>query len=168
VSEPFLSEIRVFSFNFAPKGWTLCDGQLLPINQNQALFSLLGTTYGGNGTTNFGLPNLQGRVPIHTTNGGAHPLGEMGGTEIETLQVQHLPAHSHNLDARTGGPPTIMPAGAVMGAGDEAAYGPPVGLTTLRPDSIANTGGTQPHLNLQPLLVLNFCIALQGIFPSRS
>jgi len=165
MAEPFLSEIRIFSFNFAPKGWALCNGQLLPINQNQALFSLLGTTYGGNGQTNFALPNLQGNVPIHM--GSGHTLGERGGEQAHTLSISELPTHTHVAQASTNNATLAPSSGNLMGStsnGDAAA----ANLTSLLPSTVANVGGSQAHLNMQPFLVLNFCIALQGIFPSQN
>ena len=164
MAEPFLSEIRIMSFNFAPRGWALCNGQFLPINQNQALFSLLGTTYGGNGQTNFALPNTQGRTPIHV--GGGHPLGQQGGEQAHTLTSAEMPTHTHGVNgssALTGG--NVGPNGRYLG-GANNAYHSPANLTTLDPATVSNTGGSQAHLNMQPFLALNFCIALQGIFPS--
>jgi len=166
MAEPFLSEIRLMSFQFAPKGWALCNGQLLPINQNQALFSLLGTTFGGDGRVNFALPDLRGRVPIH--EGAGHTLGERGGEQAHTLTVGELPTHTHAVNAATaaaGG--AVSPAGRVLGAVPNGYRSPAGGsLGAMRPDSVTNTGGSQAHLNLQPYLTLSFCIALQGIFPS--
>ncbi len=166
MAEPFLSEIRIMSFGFPPKGWALCNGQLLPINQNQALFSLLGTTYGGDGRVNFGLPNLQGRVPIHM--GSGYTLGEVGGEQAHTLSISEIPTHVHALNASTsatGG--TASPSNAFLGGADNA-YHTPSSLTSLSPGTLANTGGSQAHLNMQPFLTLSFCIALQGIFPSQN
>ncbi len=163
MSEPFLSEIRLFSFNFAPRGWAFCNGQLLPINQNQALFSLLGTTFGGNGTVNFALPNLQGRVPLHVGNG--RTLGNSGGSATVTLTTTQLPQHSHTLLASTTAGTTATPTNNVL-ASYLNGYAPAGSLTTLANDELANVGGSQPHQNMQPFLTLNFCIALQGIFPS--
>jgi len=173
MAEPFLLEIRIFSFNFAPKGWATCDGQLLPINQNQALFSLLGTTYGGNGQTNFALPNLRGRSQIHV--GSGHTLGEAAGSSAVTVNIQQLPTHTHPLTANM----------AVVGANLNATLGTPAGNNwantgktnwntafpgnaVMSPQAVGNVGGSQPHTNMQPYLVLNFCIALQGIFPSQT
>jgi microcystin-dependent protein len=165
-SEPFLSEILIVSFNFPPKGWALCNGQLLPINQNQALFALLGTTYGGNGQTNFALPNLRGRVPIHRGNG--HTLGEAAGSTSVTVNIQQLPQHMHVLQASTSGVNTTAdPSGAFL-APVNNAYGPATSLTTLDPSSVTSVGGSQPHNNMMPYLTLNFIIALQGIFPSQN
>ena len=166
MAEPFLSEIRIMSFNFAPKGWALCNGQLLPINQNQALFALLGNGYGGDGRTNFALPNLQGRVPIHVGNG--HNLYERAGEEASTINVQQMPAHSHQMQASsTASGGTWNPVGNYVG-GANNAYHAPAALTPLHPQSVTNTGGSQPHNNMMPYLVLTFCIALQGIFPSQN
>jgi microcystin-dependent protein len=168
MSEPFLSEIKIVSFNFPPKGWAFCNGQLLPINQNQPLFALLGTTYGGNGQTNFALPNLRGRAPIHFDN--SHSLGEAAGSSAVTVNIQQLPQHLHALQAtnqdvvanRTGDP-----ANNFLGPANNQ-YGQPSNLTTLEPSSVTSVGGSQPHNNMMPYLVLNFIIALQGIFPSRN
>jgi len=181
MSEPFLSEIKVMAFNFPPKGWALCDGQFLPINQNQALFALLGTTYGGNGQTTFALPNLRGRVPIHTGNG--HTLGESAGSTSVTISQQTMPTHQHRLQ---GIPqtPAVNPANSV-GTGNTFAqgliglqgggtapvnlYGTPINLVVaMAPQMVSNVGDSQPHNNMMPYLTLNFCIALQGIFPSRN
>ena len=164
MSEPFLSEIKVVSFNFPPKGWALCNGQFLPINQNQALFALLGTTYGGNGQTTFALPNLRGRVPIHF---GAHDLGEAAGSTSVTVNIQQLPTHLHALQATNNNGAAASPVGAVLGAVNNA-YSNPTALTTINPATVTSVGGSQPHNNMMPYLVLNFIIALQGIFPSRN
>ncbi|MGQ0800601.1 MAG: phage tail protein [Pseudomarimonas sp.] len=163
MAEPFLSEIRIMSFVFAPQGWALCNGQLLPINQNQALFSLLGTTFGGDGRVNFGLPDLRARAPIHV--GSGHTLGERGGEQTHTLSISELPTHTHLVQAsptNADGPSAVnnVLAGALN------TYRAPDNLIALRPGSLANVGGSQAHLNMQPFLTLNFCIALQGIFPS--
>lgn len=166
MAEPFLGEIRVMSFNFPPKGWALCNGQLLPINQNQALFALLGTTFGGNGQTNFALPNLRGRVPIHT--GGGHSLGEAAGNSSVTVTQQTMPQHLHALSASSANGMVRNPAGGVPGRVNNL-YGQPGGnLTPMNPTSVSNVGGGQPHNNMMPYLTLNFCIALQGIFPSQN
>ena len=162
MAEPFLSEIRIMSFNFAPKGWALCNGQLLPINQNQALFSLLGTTYGGDGRVNFALPDLRGRTPIH--EGSGHTLGERGGEQAHTLSIAELPTHTHLLNANTGSGQN-NPPNAVLGKAAANMYGPATALAAMG-NSVINTGGSQAHLNMQPFLTLSFCIALQGIFPS--
>jgi microcystin-dependent protein len=169
VAEPFLSEIRVFSFVFPPKGWALCNGQLLPINQNQALFSLLGTTFGGDGRVNFGLPDLRGRTPIHV--GSGHTLGERGGEQAHTLSIAELPSHAHVANANSGSATTPDPTGAFLSGAPSALgtpYGPPVNGVAMGPGTIGNTGGSQAHLNMQPFLTLSFCIALQGIFPSAN
>ena len=163
MAEPFLSEIRIMSFVFAPRGWALCDGQLLPINQNQALFSLLGTTFGGNGQTNFALPDLRARTPIHV--GSGHTLGERGGEPAHTLSIAELPEHTHILQASGNNAGTNNPNNAVL-ANATAVYHAPTSLTSLSSSSVTNVGGSQAHLNLQPFLTLSFCIALQGIFPS--
>ncbi|HEV2757225.1 MAG TPA: tail fiber protein [Actinomycetota bacterium] len=163
MSEPFLSEIRIMSFNFPPKGWAFCNGQFLPINQNQALFALLGTTFGGNGQTTFALPNFQGCVPIHV--GNRHTLGEKAGSPSVTLSMQQMPQHPHMMQASNTNANVLDPANAALGAVNNQ-YGNPANLTTLNTASVTNTGGSQAHNNMQPYLVLNFCIALQGIFPS--
>jgi len=163
MSEPFLSEIRIMSFVFAPKGWALCNGQLLPINQNQALFSLLGTTFGGDGRVNFALPDLRGRTPIHV--GSSHTLGERGGEQAHTLSIAELPTHTHVLQGSGTNAATNSPNGAVL-ANSTGVYHAPTSLISLSPTSETNTGGSQAHLNMEPFLTLSFCIALQGIFPS--
>jgi microcystin-dependent protein len=176
MASPFISEIRLVAFTFAPKGWAFCNGQLLPINQNQALFSLLGTQYGGNGITNFALPNLQGRVPMHNGAdgfGNSYFVGQSGGEVSHTLTLQELPQHTHTLQASNAAASVSSPANAVPAqpsGGIGAVYGPPITLKapTMAPQAIGNTGGGQPHNNLQPYLVINFCIALQGIFPSQN
>src|SRR6187551_1231198 len=165
MAEPFLSEIRLMSFVFAPRGWALCNGQLLPINQNQALFSLLGTTYGGDGRVNFALPDLRARVPIHMGEG--HTLGERGGEQAHTLSIAELPTHTHvaNGTSTTGNTP--VPTANLLSQANNA-YRSADNLISLNPTTITNTGGSQAHLNMQPFLVLSFCIALQGIFPSQN
>jgi microcystin-dependent protein len=166
MTEPFLSEIKIMSFNFPPKGWALCNGQLLPINQNQALYSLLDTTYGGNGQTNFALPNLQGQVPIHM--GSGHTLGEKSGTESVTLSQDTMPQHFHQAygTANAGTVPTVPDN--VLAGSPALIYNPPGNLQPLQPETIGNFGGGQPHENRQPYLVLSFCIALVGIWPSQT
>jgi microcystin-dependent protein len=164
MAEPFLSEIRIMSFVYAPKGWALCNGQLLPINQNQALFALLGTTFGGDGRVNFALPDLRGRVPIHVGNG--HILGERAGEQAHTLNSNEMPQHIHFVaasSAASGG--NDNPGGRFLGSASNM-YAPPASLTAINPGTITPTGGSQAHLNMQPYLTLSFCIALQGIFPS--
>ena len=166
MAEPFLSEIRLFSFGFAPKGWALCNGQLLPINQNQALFSLLGTTYGGDGRVNFALPNLQGRVAIHV-GGAGHTLGERGGEQAHTLSQAELPAHIHVAMASPATGTMNIPANnMVLSQRAAEIYRAPTNLTQMASGTLGNAGGSQAHLNMQPFLVINFSIALQGIFPS--
>jgi microcystin-dependent protein len=168
MAEPFLSEIRLFSFVFAPQGWAQCNGQFLPINQNQALFSLLGTTYGGNGQTTFALPDLRGRTPIHFGNG--HTLGERAGETAHTLTMNEMPAHIHLAAATPSAASTAVAAGNLLAstAATDPLYADPVDLAALAPNSITSVGGSQPHENRQPYLTLNFCIALQGIYPSRN
>lgn len=167
MAEPFLAEIRIMSFAFAPKGWALCDGQVLPINQNQALFALLGTTYGGDGRVTFALPDLRARTPVHVGNG--HTLGQKAGEATHTLSLAELPSHTHVARGVTDKATTPAPNGNMLAATRGlSAYAAPANLTGLEPSSIANTGGGQPHSNVQPFLTLNFCIALQGIFPSRT
>jgi microcystin-dependent protein len=165
MAEPFLSEIRIFSFEFAPKGWAFCNGQFLPINQNQALFALLGTTYGGNGQTTFALPNLRGQVPIHTGNG--HTLGEKAGGVSVTVTQEQMPQHMHTLQASSANGATPNPSGNVLGRVNNL-YAAVSALTPMSPTSVTSVGGSQPHNNMMPYLVLNFCIALQGIFPSQN
>jgi microcystin-dependent protein len=167
VAEPFLSEIRIFSFNFPPKGWALCNGQLLPINQNQALFSLLGTTYGGDGRVNFALPNLQGRTPMHMGNG--HTLGERAGEQSHIVTVSEMPAHTHVANASSAAGNDPNPSGKLLASPLNQTYRPAgTGMVAMHGSSVGNVGGSQPHLNMQPFLTLNFCIALQGIFPSQN
>ena len=165
MAEPFLSEIRIFSFVFAPKGWALCNGQLLPINQNQALFSLLGTTYGGDGRVNFALPDLRSRVPIHV--GSGHTLGERGGEQAHTVSIAEMPTHLHLVNASSADGSLATPVNNYWGSNSERPYSAnPANLVAMSASGIANTGGSQAHLNLMPSLTLSFCIALQGIFPS--
>jgi microcystin-dependent protein len=167
MAEPFLAEIRLMSFNFAPQGWALCDGQLLPINQNQALFSLLGTTYGGDGRVNFGLPDLRGRVPMHM--GGGHTLGERAGEQAHTLTIAELPTHVHVLGASSADGTAIIPGNALLAKAAPAnPYAPAANQVAMSSAAVANTGGSQAHLNMQPYLTLIFAIALQGIFPSQN
>jgi microcystin-dependent protein len=163
MAEPFLAEIRLMSFVYPPKGWALCNGQLLPINQNQALFSLLGTNYGGDGRVNFALPDLRGRMPLHVGNG--HTLGERAGAEAVNLNLSQLPTHAHALNASSAAANTPDPTGHVLAAASNL-YAAPSNLTSLHPATVTNAGGSQAHLNLHPFLTLSFCIALQGIFPS--
>jgi microcystin-dependent protein len=165
MSEPFLSEIKIVSFNFPPKGWALCNGQFLPINQNQALFALLGTTYGGNGQTTFALPNLRGRVPIHMGNG--HTLGETAGSTSVTVNIQQLPTHLHGLQGSSTNSDQPVGTNNYFGAALNM-YTPPANLLTIDPSTVTSVGGSQPHNNMMPYLALNFIIALQGIFPSQN
>ena len=166
MAEPFLSEIRIMSFSFPPKGWAFCNGQLLPINQNQALFSLLGTTYGGDGRVNFGLPDLRGRAPIH--EGSGHTLGERGGEQGHTLSITETPTHAHVFNASTAAATANTgPGGSYLGQSSGVfLYGAASNPAAMAPNAIGNVGGSQAHPNMQPFLALNFCIALQGIFPS--
>lgn len=169
MAEPFLSEIRMMSFQFAPKGWALCNGQLLPINQNQALFALLGTTFGGDGRTNFALPDLRGRAPIHV--GSGHTLGEQGGEQAHTLSIGELPQHSHGLQGSNSNATSTTPSppgSAVYARAGSQMYGAAENLVAMSPLASSSVGGNQPHLNMQPFLTISFCIALQGIFPSRT
>jgi len=164
MAEPFLGEIRIFSFSFAPRSWAMCNGQLLPINQNQALFSLLGTTFGGDGRVNFALPEMRGRVPIHVGNGIV--LGQRAGEEVHTLITGEMPAHTHLAIASSNGP-TVTPPTSNFWASNTGFT--PYGTSadgTMSPSAIGNTGGSQAHENRSPYLTLNMCIALQGIFPS--
>jgi microcystin-dependent protein len=156
--------MRIFSFNFPPKGWAMCNGQLLPINQNQALFAILGTTYGGNGQTTFALPNLQGRMPVHV--GGGISLGQIGGEASHALTIPELPAHTHQASGSSTLANLGNPTGNLWAAGN-AAYNP-ASNTSMNPACITNAGGSQPHENMSPYLVLSICIALQGIFPSQN
>ncbi len=166
MAEPFLSEIRIMSFVFAPKGWALCNGQLMPINQNQGLFSLLGTTFGGDGRVNFALPDIRGRAQIHV--GSGHTLGERGGEQAHTISIAELPQHVHVANASTTPATTGAPSASVMlsTSAGSFAYGVPQSLVPMLSTSVSSVGGSQAHLNMQPFLTLSFCIALQGIFPS--
>ena len=172
--DPFVAEIRIFPFNFAPKGWALCDGQLLPLSQNTALFSLLGTTYGGDGKSNFALPNMQGNVPMHPGQGpglSLHDLGETGGSEFVSLLESEIPGHNHSMNAQS------VPLGSVITPAGNTFTRPASGnlfnkagpvVAAMAPETLAPAGGDQPHNNMQPYLTLNFCIALQGVFPPRT
>lgn len=166
MAEPFLSEIRIMSFVFAPKGWALCNGQLLPIGQNQGLFALLGTTFGGNGQSTFALPDLRARTPIHV--GGGHFLGQTGGEQAHTLSIAEIPTHAHAAQATGADATSALPSSnsTLANSVNYEAYRGPTSLVSLNPAAVTNTGGSQAHLNMQPFLTLSFCIALQGIFPS--
>jgi len=165
MSTPFLAEIKIFSFNFAPRGWALCNGQLIPINQNQALFSLLGTTYGGDGRTTFALPNLQGRTPIHF--GGGFTLGQSGGEENHTLIQSEMPTHTHGGKGSSNAADQQTPTGSLWAVTPSNAYSSNLN-GSMSAAAVGPVGGNQPHLNLSPYTTLNFCIALQGIFPSQN
>ena len=173
MAEPFLSEIRIFSFNYAPRGWAFCNGQLLPINQNQALFALLGTIYGGNGQTNFALPDLRNRIPM---DHGSRPLGERAGADSHTLTLSEMPMHTHMLSGSSSQGNSSFPvdftapaSNNILAADPGNAYSAAASnLAALNPASVTNVGGSQAHNNMQPYLNLNFCIALQGIFPSQN
>ena len=167
MTTPFLAEIRIWSFAQAPRGWALCNGQLLPINQNQALFALLGTQYGGNGQTNFALPNLQGRVPIH--EGSGRTRGNVTGESFHTVTQSEMPQHIHFLQGTSNNSGNLATAtGNLLAASNVTIYGPAQGLVALDPSSVTNVGGSQAHENRQPYAVLSFCIALQGIFPGQN
>jgi microcystin-dependent protein len=173
MGSPYLTELRLVSFNFAPRGWAMCNGQLLPINQNQAIFSLVGTTYGGNGQTTFGLPDLRSRIPLHF--GVGHTQGERGGEENHTLNISEVPAHTHQMVATSNQADATKPTGHLLGATVSPNTGPTLtiyggasNLVAMSPQIIQNAGGSQPHTNQQPYLVLNWIIALSGIFPSRN
>jgi len=168
MSEPFLAEIRIVGFNFAPRGWAFCDGQILPINQNQSLYSLLGTTYGGDGRTSFALPDLRSRTPIH--KGDGHTLGQKGGAETVTLTAAEIAAHTHTVKASSSPGDNTSPTGHVLAAATTDLYRDPeaANMTALRSGTVTNAGGGQGHDNMQPYLTLAFCIALQGLFPSRN
>ncbi|MEM6455609.1 MAG: tail fiber protein [Acidobacteriota bacterium] len=173
MSEPFLAEIRIVGFNFAPRGWAFCDGQILPINQNQSLYSLLGTTYGGDGRTSFALPDLRGRTPIHvgrSNGGGDHMLGQMSGEETHTLAGNEMPQHDHGFQASNDQVNFPGSQGSFFGRGGagDLQYADPAGLSGLKSGTVTNVGGGQAHNNMQPYLAINFCIALQGLFPSRN
>lgn len=170
MSEPFIGEIKVISFNYPPKGWSFCNGQLLPINQNQALFSILGTMYGGNGQTTFALPNLQARIPVHqgVSPGGSYNVGQAGGEASHTLTINEMPTHLHpGVGQSTASNPGVSPAGAIWAQAPAVAFAPAPSIQ-MNPAAVHNSGGSQPHENQAPYLVLNFVIALVGIFPSRN
>jgi len=175
MADPFVAEIRIFPFNFAPKGWAFCDGQLLPLSQNTALFSLLGTVYGGNGKSNFALPNLQGSAPMHPGQGpglSLYDLGQTGGSETVSLLESEIPSHSHGVMAAVNPALVKLPSPSVGLArsrnGNAYQTNSTQNLTNMSDQAIAPAGGDQPHNNMQPYLTLNFCIALQGVFPPRT
>jgi microcystin-dependent protein len=165
MAAPFLCEIRIFSFGFAPKGWAMCNGQQLPISQNQAVFALLGTTYGGDGIRTFNLPNLQGSIPVHP--GSNFVLGQTGGEQQHTLSISEMPQHTHVQNAANAAS-VSLPTGHLPGSATSAPFYDGAPGTTMNPACVTNAGGSQPHENMSPYLVLNFCIAVQGIFPSRN
>jgi microcystin-dependent protein len=171
--DPFVAEIRIFPFNFAPKGWAWCDGQLLPLSQNTALFSLLGTTYGGNGKSNFALPDLQGRSPMHPGQGpglSLHDLGETGGSETVSLLESEIPSHSHALRGSIDDADLTIPSPtrSLAKSAGQNVFSATATLSSMAPESLAPAGGDQPHNNMQPYLTFYFCIALQGVFPPRT
>ena len=166
MSEPFLAEVRIVGFNFAPRGWAFCDGQILPINQHQSLYSLLGTTYGGDGRTSFALPDLRGRMPIHVGEG--HREGQKSGEETHTLSANEMPNHDHVLNGSTAEGDVPAPQGHVFAATPPMVYREPANLTSLVAGTVTNVGGGQAHENMMPYIAVNFCIALQGLFPSRN
>lgn len=173
MADPFVAEIRIFPFNFAPRGWAWCDGQLLPLSQNTALFSLLGTTYGGNGQSNFALPDLQGRAPMHPGQGpglSLHDLGETGGSETVSLLESEIPNHSHSFNVvnDVGEDRMTGPTESIGRSTGGLAFGPATALATMAPEALAPAGGDQPHNNMQPYLTFYFNIALQGVFPPRT
>jgi microcystin-dependent protein len=168
VGTPFIAEVKIISWNFAPKGWAFCDGQLLPINQNQALFSILGTNYGGDGRVNFGLPDLRGRVPVHTGGPIGAVVGGVGGEEVHTLTQSEMPQHYHTMSGISNDGTVQIPTNAFLGAAGAQPYHGPTNLVAMDPASISFAGNSQPHENRSPFLVLNFIIALTGIFPSRN
>ncbi|MGX8010563.1 phage tail protein [Mesorhizobium sp. ORM8.1] len=171
--DPFVAEIRIFPFNFAPKGWAFCDGQILPLSQNTALFSLLGTTYGGDGKSNFALPDMQGNAPMHPGQGpglSLHDLGETGGSETVTLLESEIPSHPHTVESVPGNfsANTNVPTNTAFGKSAQGnAYTPAASMVPLSSQAIAPAGGSQPHNNMMPYITLSFCIALQGVFPPR-
>jgi microcystin-dependent protein len=173
MSEPFLAEVRIVAFNFAPRGWAFCDGQILPINQNQSLYSLLGTTYGGDGRTSFALPDIRGRTPIHvgrSNGGGDHRLGQKSGEETHTLAANEMPQHTHVAKASNTIANQVAPEGRLLGQSASELFvdATAADLTDMRTGTVTNVGGSQAHENMQPYLAINYCIALQGLFPSRN
>lgn len=174
MADPFVAEIRIFPFNFAPKGWAFCNGQILPISQNTALFSLLGTTYGGDGKSTFALPNMEGNAPMHPGQGpglSLHDLGETGGSQTVSLLESEIPAHSHPVFAgpvQFAGNTNIAAGNAFAKSSQGNSYVPAANLVMMSPSSLPPAGGDQPHNNMQPYLTLSFCIALQGVYPPRT
>jgi len=175
MADPFVAEIRIFPFNFAPKGWAWCDGQLMPISQNTALFSLLGTTYGGDGKSNFALPNMQGNAPMHPGQGpglSLHDLGETGGSETVSLLESEIPSHSHAMRASSDAADNFVAVGNMLakpiGRGNNLYSTTTTPLVSMSDNALTPAGGDQPHNNMQPYLTLNFCIALQGVYPPRT
>lgn len=171
MSEPFLAEVRMVGFNFAPRGWAFCDGQILPINQNQSLYSLLGTTYGGDGRTSFALPDMRGRTPIHvgrSNGGGDHTLGQKSGEETHTLAANEMPQHTHQMMATNTAASSTDPTNRVLAESVRDTYRDLTNPVNMGSGTVANVGGGQAHNNMQPYLAVNFCIALQGLFPSRN
>jgi len=164
---PYLGEIKIMAFGYAPRSWAMCNGQFLPINQNQALFSLLGTMYGGNGQTTFALPDLRGQTPVHV-GGSFNVQGQKGGEQAHTLSVSEMPMHTHQLNASNSTATLDTPGGNLLGKVSINAYGAPNSPVAMNAGTVGNAGGSQAHLNMQPFLTLTFCIALQGIFPSRN
>ncbi|MGQ7945871.1 phage tail protein [Flavobacterium sp. WC2509] len=170
--DPFVAEIRIFPFNFAPRGWAMCNGQLMPLSQNTALFSLLGTTYGGDGKSTFALPDLQGRTPMHPGQGpglSLHDLGETGGSETVSLLQSEIPAHNHNFSVASLNSQSTTPSNNILGRGNPLkVYTSGGAMTAMGANSIAPSGGSLPHNNMMPYLTMNFCLALQGVYPPRS
>lgn len=168
MSEPFLAEIRMVGFNFAPRGWAFCDGQIMPINQNQSLYTLLGTTYGGDGRTSFALPDLRGRTPIHVGEG--YSEGNKGGEETHTLSISEIPQHKHTVNASHDNATSISPSGRSLAGARENTYSAydAVNAVAMANGFLSNTGGSHAHQNMQPYTTVNFCIAIQGLFPSRN
>jgi microcystin-dependent protein len=166
MSQPYLSEIRIMSFPYAPPGWAMCNGQIMTINQNQALFSLIGSSFGGDGIKTFGLPNMPGRTPLHSSTVAS---GVIDGEPVHTLQTSEMPTHTHSLNAESGPASGPAPAGNMLAnSNPNNIYGPAQNLSAANPTTVTNVGSSQPHENMQPYLVLNFCIALQGIYPSKN
>ena len=171
MAEPFIGEIKMVAFDFAPRDWAICDGQLLPISQNQTLYSLLGTTFGGDGMTTFALPDLRGRVPVHTDDSAGISQGRRGGPEAVLLNPDTMPAHTHPVQASTNEADQRDPTGGILASTseeDREIYGPATNLVPMKPAAVTSVGGGQPHDNMQPYLTVNFCISLTGTYPQRS